>query len=115
MSDVEFAIREIVRHARGLPLADAIRLLTGFVLLAGDIQEVHALRAALIPLQASDAQLELIASGQLKLNLASPTGSTPTKKNTAPSRSTSPASWPSAAATSPTSTRITTAGGLPIT
>ena len=69
--DIDFyrATATAAATARSLPLADAIRFLRGALLVAGESPEMTDVRNAYIGLQANDAQLELIASGQLKLNL----------------------------------------------
>lgn len=69
MTPQEFAIIESVRHARSLSYYDCLRYLHGLLTLIGDCDEAHQLRLALVALNEGDAQLELIASGQLNLPL----------------------------------------------
>jgi len=69
MTDAErFFIAEAIRHARALSLTDAISFLTGML---SALAEKHPARAqvsvALDHLQSGDAQLELIATGQLRM------------------------------------------------
>lgn len=73
MTDLEFTLSESVRLGRAeLSYCDYLRYLRGLLLLAGDIEEAAALRQIVLSLDASDRQLELIASGQLKLHLDPP-------------------------------------------
>ncbi len=67
--DIAFYRATTAATARTLPLADALRFLHGALIVAGECPQMEEVRRVYIGLQASDAQLELIASGQLKLNL----------------------------------------------
>lgn len=64
-----FFVEEIARHARTLPLNEAVQFLKGGLQLIGDREEVQALREASIALNAADNQLELISGQQLRLSL----------------------------------------------
>ena len=69
---LDFFIRESVSHARSLPLESAMNYLGGMLLLSNESPQLGAVRSALNTLRNSDHQLELIASGQLKLPLSEP-------------------------------------------
>lgn len=69
MTNEEFCLIESVRSARDMSFQDSVRYLRGLVLIAGDHEAAHSLRQTVIELCETDAQLELIASGQLKLPL----------------------------------------------
>lgn len=75
MTNEEFAIAEIAAHARTLPLQDARQFLYGCNLLIGQTTELNIV---LVQLEASDRQLELISSGQLKLHFDQEAKSQPT-------------------------------------
>ncbi|HMJ06381.1 MAG TPA: hypothetical protein VK474_09030 [Chthoniobacterales bacterium] len=69
MSEAElFFIGESIRHALTLSLPDAVKFLEG---LLGSLSEHHPARPRLViarnDLVDADAQLELIATGQLKM------------------------------------------------
>src|SRR4051812_19692930 len=70
MTPERFCISEAITFARSLSYCDCLRFLQGFVLLAGESQETQPLREVIAELQQSDRQLELIAEGQLKLQLS---------------------------------------------
>lgn len=72
---------ESVRHAQSLSLTECVRFLTGMLAAVGGTHPSAArLRLALSNLTNSDAQLELIALGQLKLPLdEAPRGSRRTR------------------------------------
>lgn len=69
MSPEESFIAETVRLARLMPCVQAVSYLRGLVLLCGDCDIIAPVRAALMKMAEGDAQLELIASGQLRLDL----------------------------------------------
>lgn len=69
MTAEQFFISEAAKHTRGLSYRDSREFLRGLLLVCGDAAEVAALRDILRTLDTTDAQLELIASGQLKLDL----------------------------------------------
>jgi hypothetical protein len=69
LTDEQFCVAEIAQCARRMSYPDSFRLLRGFLKLAGDAPEVHDLRDAVLALDAADAQLELLASPQIKLPL----------------------------------------------
>jgi hypothetical protein len=71
MTAEEFCISEIARHARSLSYCDCLSLLGGFLVLADDAPEVQPLREIVAAMTQNDLQLELLASGQLKLELES--------------------------------------------
>lgn len=62
-------VREIAEHARALPMRDAVVFLQGCLALAGDAEVMAEVRRSYMLLRQGDEQLELIADGQLKLNL----------------------------------------------
>ena len=64
-----YFVTESISHARELPLKDAVIFLRGLLESCGDEEAVAPIRDAFISLSHSDSQLELIQSGQLKLNL----------------------------------------------
>lgn len=72
MNDFEVAsfYREtVVALARTMPLAEAVKFLRGALIVAGEHEAMTDVRKAYVSLAHGDQQLELIASGQLKLNL----------------------------------------------
>lgn len=73
MSEAEaiaYFCAEMSAHARTLPMRDATLFLRGALILIGaESDAVSELRSAFMRLSAADAQLELIASPQLKLPL----------------------------------------------
>ncbi len=73
MSEAElFFIGESIRHARTLPIAEALDFLDGLIETAGkDHPAYMRLVLARDHFTSGDAQLELIAAGQLKLDLTS--------------------------------------------
>jgi hypothetical protein len=66
---VEFFLREALAHARTMPLRDAALFLHGFVLSCADKKVADQVRPLFVQVSESDRQLELIQSGQMKLNL----------------------------------------------
>ena len=66
-SDQNFFIQESVRLARGMNIADARSYLRGLLEITGEDEATQPVRAAVIHLDESDRQLELIASAQRKL------------------------------------------------
>jgi hypothetical protein len=64
-----FFIASIAAHARTLPASDAVNFLYGALLVCGERDELDPLYKAYTQLRDSDAQLELIASNQLRLPL----------------------------------------------
>ncbi len=69
--DIAFFRATAAATARTLPLPDALRFLRGALLVASEHDAMSEIRVAYVQLHSSDSQLELIASGQLKLNLGS--------------------------------------------
>lgn len=65
----QLCVSEVIRRARELSYRDSLTMLRGLLLLAGDADEVHALRAVVMQLDAADDQLELIAGPQMRLPL----------------------------------------------
>lgn len=65
----EYFFQEAIAHARTLPVPDAVKFLGGLLQSCTDNDGVAPVRNAFIALSQSDRQLELIQSGQLKLNL----------------------------------------------
>lgn len=59
-SDVNFAVRNLLEVAQKLPCRDAVKLLHGFLLVAGP-DEFPEIRALFRNLHGCDAQLELLA------------------------------------------------------
>jgi len=68
----EFFIRESIAHARALNVAHAVLFIRGLLESCDDNDAVVRLRAIYTALSESDRQLELIQSGQLKLNFDQP-------------------------------------------
>jgi hypothetical protein len=69
MSDpVEFFITESIAHARQMPTKDAVIFLRGLLQSSLESPAIDRIRAAFIALSESDRQLELIQSGQMKLD-----------------------------------------------
>jgi hypothetical protein len=66
---IHFYGKQVVAFARTLPVSEMIEFLRGALAVAGSNDSVEPIREAYIKLAAGDAQLELIASGQLKLPL----------------------------------------------
>lgn len=64
-----FFITESVRFARSLPYVECLRYLRGLLRTCGDAEELAQIRSLVVTLTTTDAQLELIAGGQLTLNL----------------------------------------------
>jgi hypothetical protein len=59
-SQVDYFVREAIRHGRALPMKDSVRFFAGLLQLAGDQPEVASVRNAFTLLQESDRQLELL-------------------------------------------------------
>jgi hypothetical protein len=64
----EFFLTEAVAHARTLPLKDSIEFLRGLLQWANESPATESVRSVFIHLSESDRQLELIQTGQLKLD-----------------------------------------------
>ena len=64
----QFFYVECVAHARQLPLADAILFLSGMLQSCSDEKALAPVRNCFITLSESDKQLELIQTGQMKLD-----------------------------------------------
>lgn len=69
--DLDYFIRESVAHSRTLSLLEARRFLCGLLLLGDEAPELASVRKVFADLTDCDSQLELIASGQMKLPLPS--------------------------------------------
>ena len=69
---VSFFEAEAVKHALTLPLPDARRFLLGMLQIA-DAEALPQTRVAFTNLTIADDQLELIAHGQMKLDLSTTT------------------------------------------
>lgn len=70
-ADVEFLARECVAAGRRRPIGDFRRMLHGLLILADgvDLQPIEDVRHVYSRICDIDAQLELIATGQLRLPL----------------------------------------------
>ncbi|MDB6111299.1 MAG: hypothetical protein JWR69_3049 [Pedosphaera sp.] len=64
----ELFLKESLGHARTMPIPRAIIFLRGLLLLCPENPAVDQIRAIYSAMMESDHQLELIHSGQLKLN-----------------------------------------------
>lgn len=86
-ADDRFFVTESVRYSRSLPYVDCLAYLRGMLRSCGDQEIVADLRVIVSRISASDAQLELIAAGQLKLPFeppaAAPRRSPSSRKHTA--------------------------------
>ena len=71
--EVRFFLTESVRYARSLPYVDCLKYLRGLLVTCGDTEEVAEIRELVRLMDKNDQQLELIASGQLKLGFDSDT------------------------------------------
>ena len=69
MNDLDFFIRESVQHAKSLPINSSVSFLGGLLNLGKERKELSEVRRIFNSLRDCDHQLELIASGQLKLSL----------------------------------------------
>lgn len=69
MTPEEIFIRQSIAFARTLPFGDAVTYLRGMLSLCGDHDMTPAVRDTFVRLSHCDEQLELLASGQLKLSL----------------------------------------------
>ena len=67
--DERFFVTEAVRFARTLPYDEALKFLRGMMKTCGDVEEIGEVRKLVVQMTANDAQLELIASGQLTFGL----------------------------------------------
>lgn len=76
MTAVETFITTVAKDIRRLPLNEARPFLAGLLTLMGEQADVEPLREIYRSLDTADAQLELIASGQLKLDLSTSGGAT---------------------------------------
>ena len=63
-------IRHNVAYARSLPLTEAVEHLRGMLAACVDAPALDEVRRVVATMRDSDTQLELIASGQLRLSLA---------------------------------------------
>lgn len=73
MSDPQqFFIAEAIAHARSLSMEEAVVFLRGLLQSCSDDEALAPLRNAYSVLSESDRQLELIQTGQLKLNFPQP-------------------------------------------
>lgn len=68
MDSVDFCIRQTAHFARTAPLSESVQFLRGLLQLAGEDERVGPLRQLFFNLQSSDSQLELIATGQMRLD-----------------------------------------------
>jgi hypothetical protein len=66
---ISFYVQRIADTARTMPLRDAAAFLQGALCLAGEHDAVAEVRTTYYRICESDAQLELIASGQMRLPL----------------------------------------------
>lgn len=66
---IAFFRKLTIATARSLPMSESVDFLRGALAVAGDHEAVAELRAAYLQLRNIDAQLDLIAGGQLKLPL----------------------------------------------
>jgi hypothetical protein len=73
-----FFISESVRHRKALSYPDALKYLRGMLRTCGDLEELGDVRRLVSSMTANDAQLELIESGQLILDLQN--GSNPARR-----------------------------------
>jgi hypothetical protein len=67
--DAALYVRMLAVQLRMLPLADAVAMLRGALVVAGDHPAMQDLRGTFRDLVSADDQLGLLASGQLKLPL----------------------------------------------
>lgn len=65
----EFFVASAAGEVRRMPVADARLYLRGLLLLVGECAGVEPLREIYRQLDGADAQLELIAEGQMRLKL----------------------------------------------
>jgi hypothetical protein len=71
--DETFFLGESVRHAKTLTVGDCTRFVAGMIFALGETHPaIPRLRRVVTQLMDSDAQLELIKLGQLKLDLETP-------------------------------------------
>lgn len=70
----KFFFAECAARARELPLSDAVKFLRGWSVSCEDSPEQESVRRILVALSESDRQLELIKTGQMKLQLGSSEG-----------------------------------------
>ena len=73
----EYFVASLASDVRRMPVADARTFLRGLLILVGDDTRVDPLREIYRHLDLGDAQLELIASGQLKLAITDPATAPP--------------------------------------
>jgi len=69
MNPQTFFLEESIRHARRMSYCDCLSYLEGLLVTVGNNDDVLPIREAVAAIRRSDQQLELIASGQLRLNL----------------------------------------------
>lgn len=72
--DINFFLRESAGHARSLPVREAVAFLRGLLLVC-DPSMTDQIRHQFDALSNSDRQLELIQTGQIKLNFSRASGS----------------------------------------
>jgi len=70
-ADEHFFITESIRYARSLPYLDCLKYLRGMLYACGDSPHVADVLDLVHKMEQNDQQLELIASGQLRLGLDS--------------------------------------------
>lgn len=63
----EYFLTEAVTHARTLPLKDAVEFLRGLLQCCNETPATEQVRTVFLHLSESDRQLELIQSGQMKM------------------------------------------------
>ncbi len=66
---IAFFVARTADAARRMPLPDALQFLFGALLIAEGHPAVHDLRSAYMNMRDGDALLEILGTGQLKLNL----------------------------------------------
>lgn len=69
LSPEEFFVAHVAAEVRAMPITEARTFLRGLLALVGPDTNVEPLREVYRHIDSADDQLELIASGQLKLNL----------------------------------------------
>lgn len=70
-TDTRFFIIESIRHARTLPYTECLKYLRGLIVACGDLDEIADARALVRVMDQNDAQLELLATGQMRFYLDS--------------------------------------------
>lgn len=69
MNEIEFFIAETAAEVRGMSVSEARTYLRGLLMLIGENSAIDSLREIYRHLDVADAQIELIADPQAKLNL----------------------------------------------